>query len=735
MQKRKRAGGGHEEACTLGARHGAPPPPQGAQQPQGEGTPPQGPQEEELSQGRAVHAGEQDERRRVGAEGVSEVVHRGSAHVDASAQGAGGSRGGQVAAGSDDELPLAPARGGKPAGGVACGCSGALEQARVQLVGEVHVDLGRVVAAPAAPAPAPAAAPTAPAAAPFAPPPATPVAAPASGDDARFWPQLDEAEAGPLHTWLTKALPPRVLERCRVARCAGGLPAARAAGSGKSFVLYWARGVALRARENPALCAARAAAAALGVPLVVVFVLDEAGSTARRHAFLLQGWAEVERALMAKGVAAGCLVSRPGRRAPHHLTLACRAALVVSDEPWTAPLLAAPRQLACSANTLLAPLVLVDTACVVPARMTPRRADLRAFAYEAATKRLRTERIAIPYDEVPYAPPVAAEVLLREVLPRAPDDVSSEAAINALVASTAVEQSVQPVAHTPGGQGAAARRWRAWLGAGGLKTYAKRRNDPLDAGGSARMSAYLNAGMISPFAVARAAAAKDAGGGRHKFLLEMQTWRELSYAFCLRRPATHGTLLALPPWAQQTLRAAEADRRPRLMPLEVLEAGESGFPLWDAMQRALVESGELHNNCRMTWGKAVHAWSAAPDEALARLIHLNNKFALDGHAPPSYGGILWCFGGFDSAAKGGETNAVMGAIKARPLERHARRLDGGALLRHARAIGETVDSGGGGAAAAQRPGGVLGMFKRAAELNAVSASKMMGRRARPGWSK
>ena len=119
------------------------------------------------------------------------------------------------------------------------------------------------------------------------------------------------------------------------------------------------------------------------------------------------------------------------------------------------------------------------------------------------------------------------------------------------------------------------------------------------------------------------------------------------------------------------------------------------------------------------WGKAVHEWSASPAEALARLIHLNNRYALDGHAPPSYGGILWCFGGFDSAAKGGETHAVTGAIKARPIERHARRLDPAALLRAARERNGTVGGRGGGAG-----GGVVGMLRRAADLNARSAAAL-----------
>jgi deoxyribodipyrimidine photo-lyase len=40
-------------------------------------------------------------------------------------------------------------------------------------------------------------------------------------------------------------------------------------------------------------------------------------------------------------------------------------------------------------------------------------------------------------------------------------------------------------------------------------------------------------------------------------------------------------------------------------------------------------------------------WSPTPRRALATLIDLNNKYALDGRDPNSYCGILWTLGAFD----------------------------------------------------------------------------------------
>jgi len=81
----------------------------------------------------------------------------------------------------------------------------------------------------------------------------------------------------------------------------------------------------------------------------------------------------------------------------------------------------------------------------------------------------------------------------------------------------------------------------------------------------------------------------------------------------------------------------------------------------------------LHNNVRMTWGKAIPSWTASPEAALSTLLDLNNRTALDGADPASYAGLLWCLGLFDRAFQ--PENPVLGAIRSRPLEEHAARLD------------------------------------------------------------
>jgi predicted NAD/FAD-dependent oxidoreductase len=203
-----------------------------------------------------------------------------------------------------------------------------------------------------------------------------------------------------------------------------------------------------------------------------------------------------------------------------------------------------------------------------------------------------------------------------------------------------------------------------------LQHYAKTRNDPLLEGVS-RLSAYLHYGMVSPFRIAREASAIG-GVGAEKFLDELLVWRELAYNFCYYHPS-HDSLTALPDWATETLREHEVDARPAIFDWETLARGQTGDALWDAAQRSLLMQGELHNNVRMTWGKAFLNWTRDGLTALKLMIDLNHRYALDGCDPASYGGLLWCLGQFDRPHT--PPRPIFGTVRSRPTDDHAKRLD------------------------------------------------------------
>ena len=102
-------------------------------------------------------------------------------------------------------------------------------------------------------------------------------------------------------------------------------------------------------------------------------------------------------------------------------------------------------------------------------------------------------------------------------------------------------------------------------------------------------------------------------------------------------PSSAELLQLLPEWARNSLTKHSHDKRDKLLDLNSLRKARSGDAVWDALQLVLIETGELHNNARMGWGKALLRWTPNPESCCNYLLDLNNRFALDGHAPPSYG--------------------------------------------------------------------------------------------------
>mmetsp|Transcript_1791 Transcript_1791/g.4657 ORF Transcript_1791/g.4657 Transcript_1791/m.4657 type:complete len:702 (-) Transcript_1791:638-2743(-) len=220
------------------------------------------------------------------------------------------------------------------------------------------------------------------------------------------------------------------------------------------------------------------------------------------------------------------------------------------------------------------------------------------------------------------------------------------------------DPSVPPCRQTHGSAGCARRRWRSFLRDGGLKAYARKRNGITDPHAVSRISCYLNLGILSVFDVLRdvweAKTVRGCATGCGKFLEEVVKWREGSYVHAFAHPDYH-TAEVLPPWARRHLTGLRDGAIDGGYGYEELARAATKDETWNAMQGYLIDTGELHNNARMTWGKTVVHWQSTrygPDESLWQLCCLNDRFALDGLSPPSYGGLLWCFGWQDKPASG-----------------------------------------------------------------------------------
>jgi hypothetical protein len=374
---------------------------------------------------------------------------------------------------------------------------------------------------------------------------------------------------------------------------------------------------------------------------------------------MLEGAQDVQRQLAKRGIGYGCHVERPGHRGPHLRTLVQQASLTITEEMPVEPLRRWTARLARESDI---PLLAVDTACVVPMQIVGK-AHARAFEFRKATKDHYSQRLTLPAHE---AEPAVVSAQLK--LPFEPVDFHTTT-IADLVSECEIDHAIGPVPHTVGGSTAGYQRWNRFMHRG-LSRYARVRNDAL-LDGVSRMSAYLHHGMVSPQRVAREAAESNSDGAQ-KYLDELLIWRELAHGFCFYRP-DHGRLGALPQWAIETLAEHQCDERPALHSWETMARAQTGDALWDAAQQSLLMHGELHNNVRMTWGKAILNWTPDARSALATIVDLNHRYALDGQDPASFGGILWCLGQFDRPFT--PARPILGTVRDRSTEQHAKRLD------------------------------------------------------------
>ncbi|MEL7311725.1 MAG: FAD-dependent oxidoreductase [Pseudomonadota bacterium] len=459
---------------------------------------------------------------------------------------------------------------------------------------------------------------------------------------------------------LTAALPIHLAERCDVIGTEPPNPDG-------DWVVYWMHH-AMRGHDNPALEVAITFANSLRKPLMVYQGLggQHAYDSDRSHWFILQGAHDVARELNEAGIDYRFWLPRDHARSPLP-TIVSRAAALVMEQMPVAPF---PRWQAKLVSRATTTVVRVDARCIVPMTLLNQAPD-RAFRYRDKTKHEYRQRIAAGW------PATALEVhtdttQVHDVFESLPIATLSDSDLHTLIASQPIDHTIGPVIDTPGGSTAGYQRWQTFLDQG-LASYHKKRNDAALRWpqGVSRLSPYLHYGMVSPFRIAKQTESANLGGSG-KFLEELTIWRELAHHFCAHCDDPD-SLAALPSWAQKTLREHAEDHREHTYPLTALQRGSTHSELWNLAQRSLLVHGELHNNLRMTWAKAIGEWRASPSEALAALLDLNHRYALDGNDPSSYGGLLWALGLFDRPFD--PPQPVLGTVRPRSVDAHAKRMD------------------------------------------------------------
>jgi deoxyribodipyrimidine photolyase/predicted NAD/FAD-dependent oxidoreductase len=419
--------------------------------------------------------------------------------------------------------------------------------------------------------------------------------------------------------------------------------------------------------ENPVVDVGRWMAHHHNRPLLIYHGLDERypHASLRHHNVVMDAAVDLHRGFTKQGLRYVFHLAREGHRASVMKKLAQQASMVVTDlfplPPWT-------EWVRSVAEWTTGPVVEVDGHCVIPMPLYGRSVD-RPFKFRNATKKMRKQRLQRRWPELH----LEVEAYAGE-LPFEPVMVEHQLANLdqrwVLLQQCNIDPTVHPVWRFRGGEQAALARWQGFKDKG-LGGYARRRNNAADPDGVSRMSAYIHYGMISPMKIAREAA-EIGTKSAEKYLDELLVFREHAWHHVFSTEDPYG-LHNLPDWARLSWRSTQDDPRTTLYPLRQLERADVHDPLWAACQRSLLRHGELHNNVRMTWGKALTGWTTDVEQSMAWGQALNDKYALDGRDPSSVVGVQWCHGLFDRPFH--PPAPILGLVRQRDPRTHMSRLD------------------------------------------------------------
>lgn len=415
-----------------------------------------------------------------------------------------------------------------------------------------------------------------------------------------------------------------------------------------AYVLYLLQ-QANRSRFNPALEFAIEEANRLGLPVVACFGLLDGKSgfpeaNARHYAFLLQGLAEAKAGLEKRGIA---FVMRKASPAEVAIALSERAALLVLDRGYLA---IQKRWYAEIGKRVKGRIVQVEGDVVVPVETASTKHE-----FAARTLRPKLHRLWEPFIEELKARPVRHRADGLDL--RSEIDVSDP---DKVLAGMSLDREVGPVRRFVGGEGQARRRLKAFL-KDGFEGYGAGRNKP-EAAAASHMSPYLHFGQISPVEIALAIREAESGDGddRGAYLEELIVRRELAMNHVFYTQGYDDYDKAVPDWARKTLAEHADDERPHRYTEQQLAAGETHDLYWNAAMREMRETGYMHNQLRMYWGKKILEWSPSPKEGFARTLRLNNRYFLDGRDPNSFTNVAWVYGLHD---RPWQTRKVFGTVR------------------------------------------------------------------------
>ena len=447
---------------------------------------------------------------------------------------------------------------------------------------------------------------------------------------------------------------------------------------------------ARRLEWNHGLQRAVAWARSLELPLLILEAL-RAGyrwASERHHQFCVEGMADQRARLEGSGVGYMAYVEpRPGDGKGLLAALGAESAVVVTDD---APTFFLPRMVAAAGERLDVRLEAVDSNGLLPLARAPKdfktAQSFRRFLQGVLPELLRSPPARDPLDRhgLPPFPGLPGHVMERwpptpqEAL-EAPERLVREIPLDREVGATDLR----------GGSTSGRAALDAFLDHG-LPGYARWQSHP-DRERRSGLSPWLHWGHVSAWEVATAVLEHEEWSEarlRHRptgkregwwgvspdaeaFLEQLLVWREMGHVTAWREPR-HESWDGLPDWARATLEAHAGDPRPHLYERAAFEEARTHDALWNAAQRELRQRGVIHNYLRMLWGKKILEWAESPQEALAVMLELNNRWGLDGRDPNSTSGIFWTLGRYD---RGWPERPIYGKVRSMSSERTRRKVE------------------------------------------------------------
>lgn len=425
------------------------------------------------------------------------------------------------------------------------------------------------------------------------------------------------------------------------------------------YVLYWMQ-AAQRAEHNPALEYAVQRANHHGVPLVVAVIVvpDYPEASARHFAFMLDGLGHCLHAVDRRGVRVCLRVGDPGEIVG---ALANAASEVVLDRgylrhqrEWYDDL----------ADRIDRRVTQIETEVVVPTAVASDHLETGA----------RTIRPKINDRRNDFLVELTTTALDVRTTPQGTtshfslDELADDDAVATVIDRLGIAPEPGPVTDwSPGTSGARATLAAFIEAVASGDGYDAMRNRYTNSTGTSHLSPYLHFGQISPVHVANEVIAR-LGDEAEPFLEELIVRRELAVNF-VQHCDDYDAYAGLPDWARTSLDEHRHDEREHVYTAAELEAAETHDDVWNAIMREIRESGWVHNQLRMYWGKQIVNWTDTPEHAFRTLLDINNRWFLDGRDPNSYTNVAWCFGRHDQGFKEREVSGKLRPFTTAALKR------------------------------------------------------------------